>query len=126
MEVQRTRLVRVALPAAALVLAAHGLIHLMGVALLWRIGEPGELRYTDVWPAAGSTPGFVVGALWLAAAALFVVAAVLVVQRRSWVLVGAVAAALSLVVLLPSASMAAFGIAVDVAVLAAAFRMRSS
>jgi hypothetical protein len=29
------------------VLIAHGLIHLMGTALQWRIGEVGDLRYAD-------------------------------------------------------------------------------
>ncbi|SFU07363.1 hypothetical protein SAMN05660657_05381 [Geodermatophilus amargosae] len=44
---------------SAVVLVAHGLLHLLGVALLWRWGEP---RYDDVHPAAGSSPALVVGA----------------------------------------------------------------
>jgi hypothetical protein len=48
---------RLAAVAAAVVIAAHGLAHLMGVALLWKLGEPGKLRYADVVPAAGSTAG---------------------------------------------------------------------
>ncbi len=41
------------------------------VALLWRRGEPGELRYDDVSPAAGWLPGMIVGGVWLAATLLF-------------------------------------------------------
>ena len=44
---------RLAVIAAAVVIAAHGLIHLMGVALLWKVGEPGGLRYADAVPATG-------------------------------------------------------------------------
>ncbi len=42
---------------AAVVLLIHGLVHLMGVALLWRWGQPGELRYDHVHPAPGTTAG---------------------------------------------------------------------
>jgi hypothetical protein len=70
---------RVAVIAAAAVMAAHGLIHLMGVALLWQLGEPGQLRYADAVPASGSAAGYLAGGLWLAAAVLFVAAAALLV-----------------------------------------------
>lgn len=40
--------------AAAVVIAAHGLIHLMGMALLWKLGEPGGLRYADAMLVPGS------------------------------------------------------------------------
>jgi hypothetical protein len=33
--------------AVAVVIAAHGLVHLMDVALLWKLGRPGQLRYAD-------------------------------------------------------------------------------
>ena len=33
---------RAAVIAAAVVIAAHGLVHLMGVGLLWKLGEPGQ------------------------------------------------------------------------------------
>jgi hypothetical protein len=42
---------RMAVLAAAVVIAAHGLVHLMGVSLLWKLGEPGQLRYADAVPA---------------------------------------------------------------------------
>ncbi len=70
---------RLAVIAAAVVIAAHGLVHLMGVALLWKLGQPGQLRYADAAPAAGSAGAYVVGGLWLVAVVLFVTAAVLLV-----------------------------------------------
>src|SRR5215831_13250704 len=75
--------VRVAVVAGALVIAAHGLVHLMGVALLWKLAEPGQLRYADAEPAPGSTAGYLVGSLWLAVALLFVIAAFLLAARRA-------------------------------------------
>jgi hypothetical protein len=74
---------RLAVIAAAVVVAAHGLVHLMGVALLWKLGEPGQLRYAYAVPAPGAAAGYLVGGLWLVAALLFVAAAVLLVGGRS-------------------------------------------
>lgn len=106
--------------AAATVLAVHGLVHLLGVALLSRWGQPGELRYDDVSPAAGSLPGVIVGGVWLAATLLFLLTAVsLVAGRTAWRPVGLLAALVSIAVLLPSASIALAGLLVDVAVLIA-------
>jgi hypothetical protein len=68
---------RVAVIATALVIAAHGLVHLMGVSLLWKLGEPGQLRYADAVPVPGTVAGYLAGGLWLVAAVLFVTAAVL-------------------------------------------------
>jgi hypothetical protein len=120
---RRHRRHRITVDAAAavgtVILVGHGLIHLMGVALLWGLGRPGALRYSDVRPAAESAWGVAVGAGWLAAVLLFVTAAVLVLRHRRWRPVAAVAALVSLAVLAPSASVAAAGLAVDVAVLLA-------
>jgi len=69
--------------AAAVVIAAHGLIHLMGVALLWKLGEVGQLRYATAVPAPGSTAGYLAGGLWLVAAVLFVTAAALLAAGRA-------------------------------------------
>ncbi len=111
------RLLRV--PAAA-VLAGHGLIHLLGVALLWQWGQPGDLRYDDVSPAAGSLAGIIVGGVWLTATLLFLLTAVLVLMGRpTWRPVGLIAALLSIAVLVPSASIALAGLIVDAAVLIA-------
>ena len=104
--------------AAAVVIAAHGLVHLMGVALLWKLGEPGQLHYADAEPAPGSTAGYLVGSLWLAAALLFVIAAVLLAARRaSWRIVALAAAAVSVPVIGIASGQAIAGLVVDGVVL---------
>jgi len=101
------------------VLVGHGLVHLMGVALLWHLAEPGELHYADVHPAPGTLPGLLVGFTWLVAALAFVLAGGLLVTRRAeWRRLALVASVLSGAVLVPSASMAAAGLVVDAVVLA--------
>lgn len=115
---QRTRTTSLPRVALAVLLAAHGLVHAMGVALLWRLGEPGSLRYADAHPTPGSTAALWVGAGWLLAGLLFVMAAALVLARRSWWRVpGAAAALLSLAVAAPSAATAAVGLVVDAVIL---------
>jgi hypothetical protein len=100
------------------VIAAHGLVHLMGVALLWKLGEPGQLRYADAVPASGSTAGYLVGGLWLVAAAAFVVAAVLLAARRaSWRVVALAAVAVSAPVIGLAPGQAIAGLVVDGVVL---------
>ena len=103
----------------ALILAGHGLIHLMGVALFWRLSQPGDLRYTDTHPVPGSLAGLAVGAIWLAAAVLFVTGAILLVAHRRWSRVAVIAIAVSAPILAASASTAAAGLVVDAAVLLA-------
>lgn len=111
---------RVLRTVGALVLAVHGLVHLMGVALLWRWGEPGELRYADVHPEAGSAAGMAVGGTWLVAVVLFLLTAGLLAARRpTWRPVGLLASLVSIAVLLPSAPIAWAGLIVDAAVLVA-------
>ena len=106
---------------AAVVLLAHGLIHLMGVALLWRWGQPGELRYDDVRPEAGTTAAMIVGGVWLVAMLLFLTtAALLVAGRPAWRPVGLLAALISIAVLLPLAAIAWAGLVVDAAVIVGA------
>lgn len=104
---------------AAVLLAAHGAIHGMGFVLLWRLTEPGELRYTDSVPEAGSAVGFAVGLVWLLAGALFLYGAwLLSVRAERWLPVVTVAAALSLSVLALMAGETTIGVAVDVVALA--------
>ena len=104
--------------AGGAVLAGHGLIHLMGVALLWKLGQPGELRYADMSPVPGSAAGVAVGVLWLSAAALFGWAAWLFVAGRPrWRVAALAAVVVSVPVLGPSASMAAAGLALDALIL---------
>ena len=98
----------------------HGLIHLIGVALLWRLGQPGQLRYADAHPAPGSAAGLAAGSLWLVAGALFITAAMLLVTRRpAWRPVCVIAVLVSAPVLAMSASVAAAGLAIDAAVVVA-------
>ena len=102
------------------VLLVHGVIHLMGVALMWKLGQPGELRYADMAPAPGSGAGLAVGAVWLTCAALFVLSGALVATRHArWRAVALAAVVLSVPVLGPSASMAAVGLAADGVILLA-------
>jgi len=110
--------VRVAVVAGAPVIAAHGLVHLIGVAVLWKLGEPGQLRYADAEPAPESTAGYLVGSLWLAAALLFVIAAFLLAARRpSWRIVALAAVAVSAPVIGLASDQAIAGLVVDGAVL---------
>jgi hypothetical protein len=118
---------RLAAIAAAVVIAAHGLVHLMGVALLWKLGEPGQLRYADAVPAAGSTGGYLAGGLWLVAAALFVTAAVLLATGRAWRLYALAGVAVSAPVIGLAPGQAVAGLVVDglVLVLVAASWLRA-
>jgi hypothetical protein len=105
---------RLAVIAVAAVIAAHGLIHLMGVALLWRLGQPGQLRYADAVPAPGSVAGYVAGGLWLMAAVLFVAAAVLLVAgRAAWRVTAVAAVAVSATVIGLAPGQAVAGLVVD-------------
>lgn len=107
---------------AAVVLVGHGLVHLMGVALLWRWGQPGELRYDDIRPEAGSTAAMIVGVVWVVALLLFLItAALLAAGRPAWRPLGILAALVSIAVLLPSAGIAWAGLVVDAAVILGAF-----
>jgi hypothetical protein len=99
---------------AAVVIAVHGLIHLMGVALLWKLSEPGGLRYADAAPAPGSAAAYVVGGLWLMAMVLFVAGAVLLVAgRAAWRMTALAAVVLSVLVIGLMPSQAVAGLVVD-------------
>jgi uncharacterized integral membrane protein len=105
---------------AAVVLAGHGVVHLLGVPLQWRLGEPGALRYADAYPEPGTAAGFVAGAGWLAAGLLFLVVAGLVARRDPcWRIVALAAVVISVPVLVLNASTAAAGLVIDVAVVVA-------
>jgi hypothetical protein len=105
---------RLALIATAVVIAAHGLIHLMGVALLWKLGEAGGLRYPDAVPAPGSTAAYLVGGLWLVAAVLFVTAAALLAAgRAAWSLTALAAVVVSAAVIGLAPGQAIAGLVVD-------------
>jgi hypothetical protein len=119
---------RLAVIAVAVVIAAHGLIHLIGVALLWKMGEPGGLRYADAVPASGSAAGYVVGGLWLLAAMLFVAAAVLLAAgRAAWRLTALAAVLVSVPVIGLMPGQAVAGLVIDglILVLVAASWLRA-
>jgi hypothetical protein len=100
--------------AVAVVIGVHGLVHLMGMALLWKLGQPGSLRYADAVPAPGSTAGYLVGGLWLAAALLFVAAAILLAAgREAWRAIALAAVAVSASVIGPAPAQAVAGLVVD-------------
>jgi hypothetical protein len=109
---------RVAVLAAAVMIAAHGLVHLMGVWLLWKLGEPGQLRYADAVPAPGTMAGYVAGCLWLVAAVLFVLAAVLLAAGRPWRLAALAGVAVSVPVIGLAPGQAAAGLVADGLILA--------
>jgi len=110
--------VRIATVVVAFLIAMHGLVHLMGVALLWKLGEPGKLRYADAVPAAGSAGAYVAGLGWLAAGALLVAASVLLIARRPrWRGVAVAGAVLSGVVISLNPELAVAGLVADAAVL---------
>jgi hypothetical protein len=120
---------RPAVFAAAVVIAVHGLLHLMGVALLWKLGEPGGLRYADAVPAPGSAAGYGVGGLWLLAAVLFVTAAVLLAAgRAAWRMTALAAVVVSVPVIGLMPGQAVGGLVVDglVLVLAAVSSLHRS
>jgi hypothetical protein len=119
---------RPAVIAVAVLIAAHGLVHLMGVSLLWKLGEPGQLRYADAVPEPGTAAAYLVGGLWLAAAVLFVAAAVLLAAgRAAWRMTALAGVVVSVPVIGLAPGQAVAGLAVDglVLVLVAASWLRT-
>ena len=105
---------QVAVIATAVVIAAHGLVHLMGVSLLWKLGQPGQLRYADAVPAPGTVAAELAGGLWLLAAVLFVTAAILLLAgRAAWRLAALAGVAISAPVIGLAPGQAAAGLVVD-------------
>jgi hypothetical protein len=120
---ERRSLVR--LGAAAMI--THGIVHGMGITLLWRWDDATNLRYSGDHPAPGSTLGILAGWLCLLAGALFVTAGVLVLLgRRTWRTVAVIAVLLSVPVLVPYADAALAGLIVDFAILVAVVLTRGT
>jgi hypothetical protein len=110
---------RLAVITTAVVIAAHGLVHLMGVSLLWKLGEPGQLRYADAVPTPGTAAGELAGGLWLLAAVLFVTAAILLVAgRAAWRLAALAGVAVSAPMIALAPGQAVAGLVVDGLILA--------
>jgi hypothetical protein len=113
---------------AASLLAAHGLIHLIGFVVPWRIAQVEGFAYRTTVLGGnvelGATGAQVVGLAWLAIAVGFVVAGIGAWRRVAWALpLTAVLPVGSLVVCVLGLPETAAGIAVNVGILAALARM---
>lgn len=109
--------------AVGAVMAAHGVVHLIGFVVPWRLAdvEGSPYRTTVLAGAAdlGDAGARLVGIVWLACALGFVVAAVGIARRTPWAApLSAALAALSLVVCVLGLPGTAAGIAVNLAILA--------
>jgi hydrogenase/urease accessory protein HupE len=63
-------------------LVVHGLVHLIGFVLAWRILVPAGFAYDDVWPDAGTWPGRAVGVVWLLIAVSLGLVGIRLANRR--------------------------------------------
>ena len=110
---------------AAVFLALHGLIHLMGFVAAWQLATLPELAYrTTAFNGAveiGDAGARVIGIAWLVGVALFFVAAWALWRNTAWALRGAVvAAAVSAVTCAAWLPDAFLGLAVDVVIIVGA------
>lgn len=109
---------------AAVVLALHGLVHLIGFVVPWRLAPVEGFAYrTTAFDGAielGETGALVIGLAWLAIAVGFVIAAVGVWEARAWAipLVGVLAAA-SLAVCVMGLPETFAGVVLDIVILGA-------
>ncbi len=109
----------------AAVLVLHGLVHLIGFVVPWRLAQVEGFAYrTTALDGAlelGEGGALLVGLAWLAVAAGFVVAGVGVWQARAWAIpLAAVLALASLVVCILGLPETVAGIVLDLAILVAA------
>ena len=63
-------------------LVVHGAVHVVGALASWRVAEINRVRYDDVWPAAGTAPAWIIGAVWLVAALWLSVLGARLANRR--------------------------------------------
>ena len=116
---------------AAVVLVAHGLIHLMGTMVYLRLGEITGFAYKTTllggrWDLGAAGIG-VFGALWAVAGVGFIVAAIGLLTGSSWwqpVLIAVTICSLILTGL--DSSLAFAGIGLNIVILIAVFWMRRS
>ena len=105
----------------AALLGLHGLIHLIGSAATWRLGQPTVVSAVPGYPAGlavGGVPARALGVLWLVATLGFLLAAVGLASETSWWRgLGAAAAVLSLLLCLAWWNDAKAGAIIDVAIL---------
>jgi hypothetical protein len=110
----------------AAIVALHGLIHLIGFVVPWRIATVEGFAYrTTVLDGAvslGDAGVHVLGVIWLAAAAAFVIAGIGIWRRAAWAApLAAITALASLGLCILGLPETIAGIAVNVAILAAAW-----
>jgi hypothetical protein len=108
---------------AAAFLALHGVVHLFGFVVPWRLSEPSGFTYhTTALNGVlelGEAGAKVLGVFWLALAVAFVIAAIGVLLRRSWgIPLTAATAAISIVVCVVGLPEAGAGIWVNAGILA--------
>jgi hypothetical protein len=100
----------------------HGLVHMVGFAAVWGLGQRGAVANAPMIPpglAAGSPVVLALGVLWLIAMAAFLAAAVgLVLHAAWWKEVAAGAAALSLLLCVAWWNDAVIGALINVVILA--------
>jgi hypothetical protein len=116
---------------AAVGLAVHGLIHLIGFVVAWRLVEVQGFAYstTAAWGRIelGDVGARVVGLGWLLAAACFVAAGIGVWQRATWAAPWTgLAAVVSLVLCVLGSPAAIRGVWIDVAILIAVVALQWS
>lgn len=109
---------RSVLALTGLALVLHGLIHVMGVALLLELGEPGDLTYAVARPEPGSALAIVFAGMWALAAVLFAFAGYLVLRGRPRVWPVLTASVVSLVAIAPMAAAAPVGLVLSAVALA--------
>ena len=116
---------------AAVVLVAHGLIHLMGTTVYLRFGELEGFAYKTTllggrWDL-GATGIGVFGALWAVAAVGFIVAAIGMLTGSSWWQAVLIAVTIfSLILTGLDSSLAFAGIGLNIVILIVVFWMRRS
>ena len=114
--------------AAAAIVAAHGLIHLIGFVVPWGIATVEGFAYrTTVFEGAivlGDGGARFLGLVWLACAAGFVVAGIGIWRRTAWALpLAAALAAVSIGLCILGLPETVAGIAVNAAILGGAARV---
>ena len=109
--------------ALAVVLAAHGLIHLLGFVVPWKLVQLEDFPYKTTLLAGrwdvGDTGVRLMGLVWLAVAIVFIVAAIGLVMDQGWwrpLAIGVAAA--SLVISALHWPEAQFGVYINVVILA--------
>ncbi len=100
--------------ALGVALSVHGLLHLMGVALLLELGEPGDLTYAVARPQPGTPIALLFAALWGLGATLFIVAGIQAIRKRSWAHTAIAASLVSLVAIGAMAEAAPIGLFISV------------